>query len=110
MSSFITLITEKTRYSSRKVEVKLNKDIDLGKRNVVIVDDIISTGNTLLKTVKLLRKIGAKKITAICVHAVFVEKAYEKLRKAKVDVISANSIPHKSNGIDITKVIVDSLQ
>lgn len=102
-------IMEKKRYSARKVEVKLNKKIDLGKRNVVIVDDIISTGHTLLQSVKLLRKIGAKKITAICVHAVFVEKAYEKLKKANVDVISCNTIPHKSNKIDVTDIIVHTL-
>ena len=87
----------------------LNNKIDLGIRNVVIVDDIISTGHTLLESVKLLRKIGAKKITAICVHAVFVEKAYEKLKKAKVDVISCNTIPHKSNKIDVSDLIVKVL-
>jgi ribose-phosphate pyrophosphokinase len=102
-------IMEKTRHSARKVEVKLNKKIDLGKRNVVIVDDIISTGHTLLESAKLLRKIGAKKITTICVHAVFVEKAYEKLKKAKVNVISCNTIPHKSNKIDIAELIVQAL-
>ncbi|MBW2980061.1 ribose-phosphate diphosphokinase [Candidatus Woesearchaeota archaeon] len=102
-------IMEKKRYSARKVSVKLNKKIDLGKRNVVIVDDIISTGHTLLESAKLLRKIGAKKITAICVHAVFVEKAYEKLKKAKVDVISANTILHKSNKIDVVPLIVNVL-
>jgi len=102
-------IMEKKRYSARKVEVKLNKKIDLGKRNVVIVDDIISTGHTLLESAKLLRKIGAKKIAAICVHAVFVEKAYEKLKKAKVDVVSCNTIPHKSNKIDVSDLVVNAL-
>ena len=102
-------ILEKTRYSSRKVSVKLNKKIELRNKNAVIVDDIISTGHTLLETIKELRKLGSKKITCIGVHGVFAEGAYEKLMRAKVHVVTCNTIQHKSNKIDVSGLIAENI-
>src|SRR3989338_10125229 len=103
-------ILEKKRKSSRKVVVKLTKKIEISDKNVVIIDDIISTGHTLLEAIKDLRKIGAKKITCIAVHGIFAENALEKLRKAKVSVITTNTIPNPTSKIDVSKVIADYLK
>ena len=102
-------ILKKKRYSSYHVEVKLNKKIDLKGRNAVIVDDIVSTGNTILKTAKLLRRLGAKKIYCICIHGIFVDDALIKLKKSKINVVSANTIPNKAARIDVSGVVADSL-
>ena len=102
-------ILEKKRYSSYHVEVKLNKKIDLSNKNVVIVDDIISTGNTILKAAKLLRKLGAKNIYCICVHGIFVNDALKKLQKDRIKVVSTNTIPSKAARIDVSEVIGESL-
>ncbi|MBI1934985.1 ribose-phosphate diphosphokinase [Candidatus Woesearchaeota archaeon] len=95
-------ILKKKRYSSYHVEVKLNKKIDLKGKNVVIVDDIISTGHTILETAKQLRKLGAGKIYCICVHGIFVNGALEKLKKAGIKVVSTNTIPNKVERIDVS--------
>jgi ribose-phosphate pyrophosphokinase len=68
-------ILRKERFSSYHVEVKLNKKIELKGRNVVIVDDIVSTGHTILETAKIIEKLGAKSIYCICVHGIFVGEA-----------------------------------
>jgi len=98
-------ILKKKRYSSYHVEVKLNKKIDLSNKNAVIVDDIVSTGRTILETAKILRKLGAKNICCICVHGIFAGNALSKLRKAKVNVVSTNTIPSKVAKIDVCGVI-----
>ena len=104
-------ILKKTRYSSRRVEVALDREVDLGKKNVVIVDDIISTGHTLLETIKLLRRdLGAKKITCIGIHGVFAESALTKLKRAKVDVITTNTIPNAAAKIDVAKEFAERLR
>lgn len=103
-------ILEKKRYSSYHVEVKLNKKIDLKGKNVVIVDDIVSTGHTIIETAKLLRKLGAKNIYCICVHGIFVDGALKKLRKAKIKVISTNTIPNRVARIDVSGVIGEVLK
>lgn len=103
-------ILKKKRYSSYHVKVKLNKKIDLKNKNVVIVDDIVSTGNTILETTKILRRLGAKNIHCICVHGIFINNALAKLRKAGIKVVSTNTIPSKVAKIDVSGVIADSLK
>ena len=102
-------ILKKKRYSSYHVEVRLNKKINLRKKNVVIVDDIVSTGHTIIETAKLLRKLGAKNIFCICVHGLFADDALKKLRKEKIKVISTNTMPNPAAKIDVSGVIAESL-
>ena len=103
-------VLKKTRFSSRKVKVKMIKAIPVKGKDVVIVDDIISTGHTIAEAAKQARRKGAKSITAICVHGLFVEKAIEKLKKAGVSkVISTNTIEHKTNGINVDELVVNNL-
>ena len=102
-------ILKKKRYSSYDVEVKLDKKIDLRNKNAVIVDDIISTGHTILETANILRKLGAKKIYCICVHGIFANDALNKLKKAKINVVSTNTIPNKVAKIDVSGVIGEIL-
>jgi len=117
------LISNKKRISGRKVKVKLNKNIDARKfsifgtnsvgfknKNIVFVDDIISTGNTILECANNLRKIGAKKFKCIAVHGIFVENALEKLSKANVKVVTTNTIPNKVAKIDVSQLIAESLK
>ena len=102
-------IMEKKRYSARKVEVKLHKKINIKDKNLVFIDDMISTGNTLLRAIKAMRKLGAKKVTCFAVHGILVENALEKLRKAGATVITSNTIPNKAAKIDVAGLISKSL-
>ncbi len=103
-------ILEKKRISSRKVVIKFNKKVDLKDKNIVIVDDIISTGHTILQAEKHLRKFGVKTITCICIHGIFSENALQKLNNAKINVISTNTIPSVKSKIDVTDIIAERLQ
>lgn len=103
-------ILRKKRYSSYHVKVKLNKKINLKYKNVVIVDDIVSTGHTILETAKILKKLGAKKLYCICVHGIFANGALNKLKKARISVISTNTIPNKMAKIDVSSVIATELK
>lgn len=104
-------VLKKTRFSSRHVEVKMIHPIELRGKNVVIVDDIISTGHTIAEAAKDAKRKGAKKIYAIGVHGLLVENAIAKLKKAGVsEVITTNCIEHSTNKIDVTSVIFEELK
>jgi len=104
-------VLKKTRFSSRHVEVKMVHPIEIKGKNVVIVDDIISTGHTIAEAAKAAKKMGAKNITAIGVHGLLVENAADKLKKAGVDkVITTNCIESKTNKIDVTSVLIEALR
>lgn len=102
-------ILEKKRYSATKVDVRINKKIDLKNKTVVLVDDIISTGHTMEEAIKDLKKIGAKKFVIICVHSLFIGDALKRLKKTGAKIISCNTIKHTTNRIDISPVIQSAL-
>lgn len=96
-------ILSKKRFSSRSVKVRGKKT---KSDRVVIIDDIISTGNTLIEASKLIR---AKKIYFIAAHGLFAETALERLKKVG-RVIVSNTIPSKMSRIDCVKAIVKKLK
>jgi len=107
----VSTVLEKTRHSSRHVTSKMVKLVDVKGKNVVIVDDIISTGHTIAEAAKKAKKMGAKTITAIGVHGLFVEGALSKMKKAGVGkVVTTNCIEHKTNEIDVTDLFVEELK
>ncbi len=105
-----SVILRKKRYTATKIRTIITGDTSKFKnRDVVIVDDIISTGNTMIEPIKQLRKIGAKKIICICVHGVFTKNALQRLNKLGIKVISTNTIQNPVSKIDVAPLIVDAL-
>jgi ribose-phosphate pyrophosphokinase len=105
-----SIILSKKRYSSTLVRTIIHAEPKHFKgRDVVIVDDIISTGNTMIEPIKQLKKFGAKKITCVTVHGVFTKNALGRLRKLGVGVISTNTIQNPVSKIDIAPLIADAL-
>ncbi len=79
---------EKIRISPEKVEMK-PKNLDVQGRDVVIIDDIISTGGTIVSASRILYDLGANKVIVGCVHPILVEDALLKIFAAGVDDVFA---------------------
>lgn len=103
-------IFRKKRYGDYNVKVTLEHDIDLKNKTPVLIDDIVSTGHTIIEAAKILRKLGAKNIYCIATHGIFVKDAVNKLKKARIEIVSTNTIPNKVSKIDISGVISESLK
>lgn len=98
----------KKRLGSRKVKISALK-ADIKGKNAIIVDDIISTGRTMLDVVKKVKAAKAKEIFCIAIHGIFAEGALKKIQKY-AKVISCNTIPSKVARIDVSGVIADALK
>ena len=103
-------ILHKKRWSSRKVKVFFRKGVELKGKKVVIVDDIISSGHTILETIKSLKALGIKSITVICVHGIFAEGSLQKLQRTGAKIISCNTIPSSVAKIDISRALADAVR
>ncbi len=104
-------IFEKTRYHSRKVRVKMSRPIPLKGKQVVLVDDIISTGYTLIEAAREAYRHQAKEVVAIAVHGIFAEGAEKKLQQAGIHkIITTNTIEHPTNRIDIAPLLLQELR
>ena len=98
-------VLEKVRRSDRDVEIRPRNLAASKGRTPVLVDDIISTGGTMLEAVRLLTSESWPRPVFIAVHGIFAEGAAERLQKAGAGVVTSNSVPHRTNAIDLTSLI-----
>lgn len=78
-------------------------------RTPVLIDDIISTGRTLIAAAWQLQRAGLPRPYCVAVHAVFAGSAYNELRSAAQDVVTADSIAHPSNRIALAQPLADAI-
>jgi len=96
---------EKTRIDGETVEIK-PKNLDVENKNVGIIDDIISTGGTMAKSIKELKKQDAKKVFVSCTHGLFAGEAIKKLNTAGCDeIISTDTIESDYSKVRIASSI-----
>ncbi len=102
-------VLEKTRLGDCEVVIKL-RDMDQRKgRTPVLVDDIISSGRTMLEAVRLLSAEGRAAPVCIAVHGLFADQADVVLARAGARVVTTSSVPHATNGIDLTPLLADAI-
>jgi len=107
-SDYIAL--EKTRdKKTGKVKIK-TKNLEVENRDLILVDDIISTGGSIIKATQFLKKQKCKRIYVACTHALLMNDAEKKIKKAGVtSIISTNTIPGKTSKVDISKTIAKAI-
>lgn len=104
------LILEKVRSGDYEVEVSLPAVDQYREYTPVLVDDIISTGKTMIETIKHLKKLRMQSI-CIGIHGIFAGDAYNDLLAAGASrIVTTNSITDKSNDIDLSKLIFEKVQ
>lgn len=92
----------KERLGDRQVRVSLpNLSANAGRRPVLI-DDIASSGRTLVAAARALRAQGFAPPDCLVVHALFAEGAYEEVAAVTDRIVSTDSVPHVSSGIGLT--------
>jgi len=100
-------IIHKRRISGSDVECEeIIGNVD--NRNIVMVDDIISTAGTVCGAATLVKSRGAKRIIVGATHGVFAGAAVDRLKAAPIDeIIVADTVPlnHKANGLGNVKVL-----
>ncbi len=103
-------VFEKRRLGDAHVEVRPRKSNAHG-RDVLIVDDIISTGGTIVEAVKILKSQGAQKIQVACTHAILAPGALDKINSAGVqDVVGTDTVPSPISRVTVAPLIADQLR
>lgn len=100
---YITL--EKIRSGDKNVKIQMKDLSKWAGKSPVLVDDIISSGHTIIETCKQLMENGFNQPSVIATHGIFADNAYEKLKPFCSRVITTNTITHSSNQIDISPLL-----
>lgn len=104
------IVLEKRRLSDTKVDISIPQLPLHSDRSPVLLDDIISTGHTMIAATKRLTELGAPPPVCIGVHGIFAGRAYEELAGAHVAAIATcNTIAHRTNAIDVHPLIAQTL-
>jgi ribose-phosphate pyrophosphokinase len=99
---------EKTRLSGTEVRIAPSQ-IEARGKTVLIVDDIISTGGTIVAATSELKRLGAAKVFAACTHGLFTGGAVDRLKEVCDVVVSTNTLESDVSRISVAKVVAKEL-
>lgn len=99
---------KKKRISGDTVEVEA-KNLGVSGKDVLILDDIISTGGTIIKAVELIRKEDPKSVNVGCVHGLFLN-GVEPFVNALDRVACTNTLPTPASKISVAEAIAKTIR
>jgi len=104
-------ILKKKRNTRGEVHITWPRNTDLKDKTPVIVDDIISSGQTMIHVLNDLKKKKTKPPLCLAIHPIFAGEAYRNIKAAGAgEIITCNSIPHPTNQIDLAPLVAGFLK
>ncbi|MDH5806352.1 MAG: ribose-phosphate diphosphokinase [Candidatus Methanomethylicaceae archaeon] len=87
------------------------KEVDFNNRDVIIIDDVISTGGTIASACKIAKERRAKKVIAICTHALLINNAVERMKLSGIDdIIATDTVEGEYSKISVAQLIARELK
>ena len=100
LSSMPYQVLAKERHGDYDVRVSLPDPAAVAGRTPVLIDDIVSSGHTILETLAHLRRLSLPSPLLVAIHPVFAGDAYARLQEAGLArIVSTDTISHPSNAI-----------
>lgn len=88
-----------------------NKSLPVKDKDVIIFDDIISSGGTMIKSVAWVKEQGARRVYAACVHPLLIGDAKEKILKVGADgVVGTDTVSSSISAVSVAPLIVKALK
>jgi ribose-phosphate pyrophosphokinase len=99
----------KSRHGDVDVVIE-RKELLIASKKPILIDDIVSTAETMVAAVELIRAEAHLRPHCIAVHGIFAPGAFERLvASGPQSIVTTNAILHPSNGIDITGAIAEAV-
>lgn len=103
------LVLRKSRRGDRSVEIVVPDRVSVAGRFAMLVDDMISTGGTVIAAAKALQGAGCARIEALTTHALFDEEAARAMAAAGIARIrSTDAVPHPTNSASLVSLLAAS--
>lgn len=108
--SSIALNKQRNRKTGNLI-IKSSKFPKTDFQDMILLDDMVSTGGSIVKAIEFLKKRNLGKIYVACTHAVLVGNTEKRLKKAGVNkIVSTNSISGKYHLVDLSGIISKIIQ
>ncbi len=99
----------KKRVSDTKVLIEFPEDLDVNGKRVALVDDLISTGGTILEASKLLKSKGAAKVNVYCIHGLFISGT-SKYSGYVDKIVTTDTVEGPFSSITVSGLIAQELK
>lgn len=103
------VIGSKVRRGDRSVDITLPEMSHLQGKTAVVIDDVISSGQTIMVCTEALRQKGIERVECAAVHGLFADDADRLLEQQLDMLVTTNSIAHSSNQIDVTEALAEAV-
>lgn len=87
------------------VHTDIKTDYNFKDRNVLILDDMIATGGTMLKVIEKVRSEGAKKVALAATHGLFLKDSFEKLKNSSDYLVVTDSIETPVSHVSVSSLL-----
>lgn len=101
-------VLEKERHGDRDVAIKLKDMTRWSGYTAVLVDDIISSGRTMIEAVRLLRGAGFGQPVCVAVHGIFADGSDQLLAREGAQIITADSVAHPTNRVELSLLLAQA--
>lgn len=106
----VSFFTKERNLHNGEIEMMV-RDLDVRERDVVVFDDIVSSGGTTAMAVKVLKSQGAGRVAAACTHGLFMGDAREKILDAGADMLVATDTVQTSTSlVSVSRLIAEHLK
>ena len=103
-------ILQKKRLGAEKVEITA-RSLNVRGRDVLIMDDIISTGGTIVEATKILKGQGARHVIVACTHPILAQDALAKIYESGAEiVVGTDTVPSPVSYVSVAPVIADAIR
>ena len=110
VSSTSYSVATKIRHSDTHVSIQL-PNMNFKNQHIILVDDVLSSGNTVAQTAIQLYTAGATQVDVLVTHALFSKTAMDTLKKARIkNIYSSDSITHKTNCISLNNLLAKNIK
>jgi len=101
----------KERFGDRHVRIHLPDDVGFAGRDVVIVDDIASTGRTMIAAAESVLAASPSSLSLLVTHALFAGDAEARIRALSIDNLwSTDSVSHSTNTIKLAPLLAGGVR
>lgn len=106
-TGFLYMIAAKTRTGDKQVDICIPEQ-NYNDQNIILIDDMASTGRTVAHAAEKLFQAGARQVDVVVTHPLFCADAEQYIKQSGVtNIWSTNSITHPTNVISLTGLLAE---
>jgi len=103
-------VLEKKRLGPEKVEMT-TRSLDVLGRDVLLIDDIISTGGTIIEASRILKGQGARRLIVACTHPILAHDALARIYESGAEiVVGTDTVPSPISYVSVAPLIADAIR